>query len=357
MSGLATPGATGPATRLRERQRAAKIALVPVLVLLGVVLLIRVLSLEEVPWIQNVLLIFSGLLVEALPFILLGAIVSAGIEMFLPDSAFSRLAGVPKPVQVGASAFGGMLFPVCECGSVPVARRLMMRGLTPTAATTFMLAAPIVNPIVILSTIFAFQGRSILWLMVIGRVVLGIIVAVSAGLIAGPAALQGRLAAVDAEAAEGHEHTHDHDHGHDHDHSGEGSKTGAFFGHLAADFTFMARFMMIGALIAALIQTAIPPNMIEEVAASVILSILAMMALAFALSLCSESDAILISSFVQFSPSSQLAFLVFGPMLDTKLVVLYGGTFGRRFLRLLIPVVGIVTFIGCLWVEALYRIW
>lgn len=345
-----TPGAGESARRLAEKRRAAKFALIPALALLGLVLVIKALSLEEVPWIQNVLLIFSGLLVEALPFILLGAIVSAGIEIFLPDSAFTRLAGVPKPVQVGASAFGGMLFPVCECGSVPVARRLMKRGLTPTAATTFMLAAPIVNPIVILSTIFAFQGRSILWLMVIGRVVLGIAVAVITGLVAGPAALQGRLndESVDACSA------HDHDHGHDH--PGESTRTGAFFGHLASDFIFMARFMMIGALIAALIQTALPPNMIEEVAASVILSILAMMALAFALSLCSESDAILISSFVQFSPSSQLAFLVFGPMLDTKLVVLYGGSFGRKFLWLLVPTVGIATFIGCLWVEALYRI-
>lgn len=355
MSGtIASPGPAESAQRLQEKRRAAKIAMVPVLILLGVVLLIRALSLEEVPWIQNVMLIFSGLLVEALPFILLGAIVSAAIEMFLPDSAFTRLAGVPKSVQVGASAFGGMLFPVCECGSVPVARRLMKRGLTPTAATTFMLAAPIVNPIVILSTIFAFQGRSILWLMVIGRVVLGIIVAVTAGLIAGPAALQGRLNA-DEEGSSCQAHDHG-EHGHDHAHPAEASKTGAFFGHLAADFTFMARFMLIGALIAALIQTALPPNLIEQVAASVILSILAMMALAFALSLCSESDAILISSFVQFSPSSQLAFLVFGPMLDTKLVVLYGGTFGRRFLWLLVPTVGIVTFIGCLWVEALYRI-
>lgn len=352
-----------------RRERAGAVG-VPIGVILGAIVLIRVTGLDDVGPVHNVLLIFAGLLVEALPFILLGAIVSAAIETFMPQSVFTRFARAPKPVQVGGAAFGGMLFPVCECGSVPVARRLMLRGLAPTAAVTFMLAAPIVNPIVILSTIFAYQGRDILFLMVAGRVLMGLGVAITGGLVAGNAATH---RAVLGEPA-GHDHAHDdrdhagHAHG-AHDHgaaccggadaghgNGARARTAAFVEHMTFDFAFMARFMMIGALVAALIQTVVPQDAIDHVAGTAVLAILAMMLLAFALALCSESDAILISSFVQFSPAAQLAFLVFGPMADTKLVALYSGAFGARFARLLIPTVALATFIACLWLEAVQRI-
>jgi uncharacterized membrane protein YraQ (UPF0718 family) len=316
-------------------------ALVPVVAVLAALVLIRLLELHGVGAVHNVLLVFSGLLVEAIPFILLGAAVSAAIEVFLSDGAFRRFSGAPRPVQVGAAAFGGMLFPVCECGSVPVARRLLLRGLTPAAAVTFMLAAPIVNPVVILSTVFAFQGRDILPLMVGARVGLGLAVAIVGGLVASRALT---AALHDAPSC-----------AHDHHGRATSSKPARFVGHLSADFTFMLRFMLIGALVAACIQTLVPPAAIEQVASSAVLAIGAMMLLAFALSLCSESDAILISSFTQFSPASQLAFLVFGPMVDTKLVALYAGSFGRRFVQLLVPTVGIATFLGCLWIEALDR--
>jgi uncharacterized membrane protein YraQ (UPF0718 family) len=330
----------------RSRTDRARAVGVPIGVILGAIVLIRVTGLDDVGPVHNVLLIFAGLLVEALPFILLGAIVSAAIETFMPQSFFARFARAPKPVQVGGAAFGGMLFPVCECGSVPVARRLMLRGLAPTAAVTFMLAAPIVNPIVILSTIFAYQGREILFLMVAGRVLMGLGVAITGGLVAGNAATHRAILGEPG----GQCHT-----GHDHDHR-HGSRAAGFVEHMTFDFAFMARFMMIGALIAALIQTVVPQDAIDHVADTAVLAILAMMLLAFALALCSESDAILISSFVQFSPAAQLAFLVFGPMVDTKLATLYSGAFGARFARLLVPTVALATFIACLWLEAIRRI-
>lgn len=344
-----SPG--GPAARDAAR-RVLSIA-VPVGTVAAAIASLRLFGLDEIGAVHNVLLIFAGLLIEALPFVLLGAIVSAAIEVFMPERAFRRFAAAPASVQVCGAAFGGLLFPVCECGSVPVARRLVLRGLSPKAAVTFMLAAPIVNPVVILSTIFAYQGRDILLLMVAGRVLLGLGVAVTGGLAAGGLAQRrGVLGGED-------HHGHDHGDGCGHDHGGaqERSKAGRFLEHMAFDFGFMARFMMIGALIAAIIQTAVPQDAIEHVAGAAILAIGAMMLLAFALALCSESDAILISSFVQFSPAAQLAFLVFGPMVDTKLVALYSGTFGVRFTRVLVPVVALATFVGCLWVEAVYRIW
>lgn len=366
MTAVAAPGTRPDLRPERSRSDRARAVGMPIAVILGAIVLIRVTGLDDVGPVHNVLLIFAGLLVEALPFILLGAIVSAAIETFMPQSVFARFSRAPKAVQVGGAAFGGMLFPVCECGSVPVARRLMLRGLAPTAAVTFMLAAPIVNPIVILSTVFAYQGREILFLMVAGRVLMGLGVAITGGLVAGNAA---QHRAILGEPG-GHAHAHDdHDHadgasccgtaaGHTHAPSGSGARARAagFVEHMTFDFAFMARFMMIGALIAALIQTVVPQDAIDHVAGTAVLAILAMMLLAFALALCSESDAILISSFVQFSPAAQLAFLVFGPMVDTKLVTLYSGAFGARFARILVPTVALATFIACLWLEAVQRI-
>src|SRR4029079_7699003 len=105
--------------------------------------------------------------------------------VFVPASSFAKIARLPRAVQLPAAAFAGMAFPVCECGSVPVARRLARKGLSPAAAVTFMLAAPIVNPVVIASTYVAYRGRDTLWVMVLGRMGLGFLVAVAVGWVVG----------------------------------------------------------------------------------------------------------------------------------------------------------------------------
>jgi uncharacterized protein len=98
----------------------------------------------------------------------------------------------------------------------------------------------------------------------------------------------------------------------------------------------MGKFIVLGAALAAAMQTLIPQSIVSPIASSVILAPLALMGLAFMLSLCSEADAFVAVSLTDFTPGSQLAFLVFGPMLDTKLTLLYGATFRRAFaLRLL----------------------
>jgi len=140
---------------------------------------------EQIAWLRNLLIVFGSLLIEAMPFVALGALVSALIEVFVPASTFAKLATLPRAVQLPAAAVAGIAFPVCECGSVPVARRLARKGLSPAAAVTFtigaanmnvtaaaglspfrakrratfMLAAPIVNPVVVASTFVAYRGR------------------------------------------------------------------------------------------------------------------------------------------------------------------------------------------------------
>ncbi|HZK51985.1 MAG TPA: permease, partial [Actinomycetota bacterium] len=126
------------------------------------------------------------------------------------------------------------------------------------------------------------------------------------------------------------------------------------FGHLSGDFVFMGRFLVIGAMVAAALQTFVPQSIIGGVADTPVVNILAMMALAFVLSLCSESDAFVAASFVQFGVGGQLAFLVFGPMVDTKLGILYGATFRQGFFRTVVVVVTGCTLVGCLWLEVLF---
>jgi uncharacterized membrane protein YraQ (UPF0718 family) len=142
---------------------------------------------------------------------------------------------------------------------------------------------------------------------------------------------------------------------HDHEHGGTAEGRWArYFGQLADDFTMLTRYLVVGAAVAAALQTFLPQDVIGRVATTPVLDVLALMVLAAALSLCSESDAFVAASFVQFGMASQLGFLVAGPMIDAKLVALYGGTFGRGFVRTVVIVVFSVTLAGALWIQVAF---
>ena len=292
---------------------------------------------------------FGSLLVEALPFIVLGAAVSALIEVFVPNSFFARVGRLPRAVQMPLAGLGGFAFPVCECGSVPVARRLVSKGLAPSAAITFMLAAPILNPVVLISTGVAYRGRDVMWPMVLSRAGLGLVVALCVGWVVGRRS--GR------ELLRGSDDIHEPEPGAPglHQHAPRTEGRGAeYFGQLADDFTMLARYLVIGAAIAAALQTFVPQQVIGAVAGTAVLDVVALMLLASLLSLCSESDAFVAASFVQFGMSSQLAFLVAGPMVDAKLGALYAGTFSRGFVRMVVVVVFSVTLAGSLWLQVVF---
>ena len=324
--------------RLPARLEPWRYGLVGIVAVAVITALMAGLPVERAAGFQNFLIVFASLLIEAFPFILLGALASAAIEVFVPARAFDRLASLPGPLQLPAAGLAGVAFPVCECGSVPVARRLVAKGLAPSAAITFMFAAPVLNPIVIASTFIAYRGREVMVPMLVGRPLLGLIAAMAMGWVVGRGAPRELLRNAPPE---------------DHDHR-DTSRAGAFFGHLADDFVFMGRFLVLGAAVAGLLQTLVPQSIIGSVADTPVISLLAMMALAFILSLCSESDAFVAASFVQFGGAAQLAFLVFGPLIDTKLGILYSATFKRGFFRTSILVVGAVTLAGALWFEVLF---
>lgn len=324
----------GPVERRSER---TPLALAAALVACAVV--VRLFGSAGIPWLSNLLLVFTSLFLQAFPFVVLGAAVSAAIEAFAPGSVLARLARIPRGLRLPAAGAAGLAFPLCECGSVPVARRLAARGLPTSSAVTFMLAASIFNPIVIASTAIAYRGRSGFLIVVVGRAVLGLAIAILAGWVVGE---RDRRAFLKRPLRENLEAPHE-------------PAIPAFFHHLSADVVFMARYLVLGAFGAAAIQTFVPQTVISSVAGTPVLDLLAMMALAGVLSLCSESDAFVAASFVQFSPAAQLAFLVFGPLFNLKLAALYGGTFSRGFIRTVLAVVLAGTLVGTLWVEVFFR--
>ena len=329
----ATDGTASP-----KRSTWAPLSLV---LLTGLAVLVRVADPASLPWMRNLLIVFGSLLVEAMPFVLLGATVSAAIEVLVPASAFARIGLLPRGLQLPAAAAAGVAFPVCECGSVPVARRLAAKGLAPSAAVTFMLAAPIVNPVVVASTFVAYRGRDTLWVMVLGRLALGFLVAMTVGWVMGRLR-SGELLRTRAGMVEAHE-------------VGDAeARWRIFFGHLAGDVVFMARFLIVGAALAAAIQTFVPRSIVDGLASLPVLSLIAMMALAFVMSLCSESDAFVAASFTAFGPAAQLAFLVFGPMVDLKLAALYIGTYRRGFLQAVIVAAGATTLVATLWIQVIW---
>ena len=281
--------------------------------------------------------IFTSIVVEALPFILLGAAASAAIAVWVPARAFARVGRLPAPLQVPAAAVAGFAMPVCECGSVPVARRLMLRGLRPSAGIAFLLAAPILTPIVLAATWVAYGAAGHAVEMTAARAGLGLIVAMLAGWLIG----RGGDSVLRARAEDVVE---EHDH--------RGGSAGGFVEHLASDFVFMGRFVVLGAAVAALLQTVVPQDALSSVAGATVLGALALMALAVALSLCSEADAFVAVSFTAFPLGSQLAFLVVGPVVDAKLAVLYGATFRRRFVLQVLAIAVPVALVGALVFDA-----
>jgi hypothetical protein len=332
------PAVESPPAQLPGLNRVIAGGLVLVVAAVGASL--RMLHADHVAWLSTLLLLFSSLLIQAIPFVLVGAVVSAAIEVFVPGSVFTRFAAVPRRLQLPIAGVSGLAFPVCECGSVPVARRLASKGVTSGAAVAFMLAAPIVNPIVILSTAVAYRGRPTAQAMVLGRVGLGLLAAVCVGwAVSGrsPRQLLKRLV-VDAPEAGHH-----------------GDRFGAFFGHFASDAVSMSTYLVLGAAVAAVLQTFVPSSAMNSVSGATGLNVVVMMGLAGLLSLCSQSDAFVAASFVQFGPGPQLAFLVFGPLLNLKLASMYVGTFRRGFVTVVLIVAATVTFAGAMWIGALVR--
>lgn len=271
---------------------------------------------------------FLSILLEGAPFLLAGALLSGILEEYLPPSLMTRLLPANPRLAIVASAFVGLAIPVCECGIVPVVRRLLRKGLPVSCGITYMLAAPIVNPLVILSTLPAFRGQGALEMTSL-RLTLGIAVAVTAGLVCTRFAPFSILRPGVLAPGEGDHHPH-HDAG-----TGICGRLANVAATATRDFLDVSVYFVLGAAAAALFGTAVNQEIILPLSTNLPLSIASLMGLASVLSVCSTTDAFIAATLTSFPMAAKLAFLVFGPMLDFKLLFLYGAAFSKRFILLL----------------------
>jgi uncharacterized membrane protein YraQ (UPF0718 family) len=287
---------------------------------------------------------FLGLAFEGLPFVLFGSLISGFIAAFVPSRVITRLLPKNPFLATLESGLLGIVFPVCECGIVPIIRRLINKGLPVSCGITFMLASPIVNPIVAFSTFAAFRGQDP-WMVMGTRLILGYFVAVVVGLVLhrtrpeailreGAVSIPGRKRLAFSisplpDAANG---------------ASVLQKIVAAIRMACDDFIDTAIYFMLGAAVAATFNTAVNQAIIQPLAANTTLSTFSMMAISVILTLCSTSDAFIAATFVTFSMVARIAFMVFGPMFDLKLFFLYSVLFKKRFVLTL--GIGLFVFVG-----------
>ncbi len=286
---------------------------------------------------------FLSVLFEGVPFLLLGSLISGLVDVFVSAERMQRLLPANRAAAICVSGLLGLIFPMCECGSVIVIRRFIRKGLPLSVAVTYMLAAPIVSPLVAISTFAAFRGQNPL-VMTSLRLTLGYLVAIAVGFIVhripSSALLRPEmLAAAPARRRAGLSI------------SAAPAEPQDFSAIVAAastpkklllavqsatsDFLEVAFFFVIGTAIASVFNTAVDQTVIQPLATNPPHAIAALMGLAIILSVCSTTDAFIAASFKAFPFAAKLGFLLFGPVFDLKLFWLYGILFKRRFVVLL----------------------
>lgn len=294
---------------------------------------------------------FLSILLEGIPFVLLGTIISGLVDAFLPAGAMTRLLPRRPMPAILLSGGLGMVFPMCECGIVPVIRRLMGKGLPIACAIAYMLAAPIVNPVVALSTFAAFRGQEPM-LMTGLRLGVGFLVAVAAAIVIGRLrpewVLRKRiLESLPKPVREG-DGTVAKKVRKQRDWKTLRKKIGTAAAVTTSDFIDVAMYLVIGAAIAALFNTSVNQEVVLPLANDALLAIVSMMSLSALLSLCSTSDAFIAATLTFFPFASRLAFLVLGPMVDLKLIFLYAMVFRKRLVIGMCAGVFVLTGLICL---------
>ncbi|ASS68564.1 MULTISPECIES: permease [unclassified Paenibacillus] len=336
---------------------------------------------------------FLSLLIEALPFILIGVVVSALLQVFVPDRIIRRAIPKNPLLAVLAASLLGIIVPICECGMVPAIRRLIRKGMPLHAATAFILAGPILNPIVLWSTLAAFRSHpEIAWI----RMGLAFAVAIAAGLavhrfVSGQA-LRGEdaVAASPTGAAAGVKPA-DKNRGRASRqpaaslsqaasppsaslpmaaglHSASQSEAAAppspfrvltpvpgrnrgfeAAGHAVSEFFDMGRYIVFGSFLVALLMTFVAQSDLASLGGGSAAGSVSMMALGFLLSLCSTSDAFIAQSFsASFTGGSLIAFMVFGPMMNLKVMLMMLAVFRTRFVLGLCAFAAVLVFAAAL---------
>jgi len=279
---------------------------------------------------QDGLTLTLSVLIESLPFVALGVILSIAIQVWVPASFIHRVLPTREWPRRLALAALGMLIPVCECGNVPFARGLMMRGIGPADTLAFLVAAPIVNPIVIITTHQAFgMSGGIL----VARLLGGYAIAVLIGWLFSRHPDPDRLLTERFRVAC------------DHAHDAHGSRLERSVSQFTAELRAVMPALIIGSALAGAVQVIVPRSALVAIGSNPVLSIVAMMILAITVSLCSNVDSFFALSLAStFTTGSIVAFLLVGPVVDIKMISLLRTTFTARAIGVIVAVVVLAAF-------------
>ena len=269
----------------------------------------------------NVNTVFLSIIFEAIPFILLGVIVSSLIQVFVTEDMIQKVMPKSKIVAMIPAVFVGIIFPMCECVIIPIVRRLIQKGLPLHVGIVILLSAPIMNPIVLLSTVYAFQKNDVI---VYARFGITICAALLVGLIV-YYFYRGKNILKDIE---------------DPVQKKEKKGWGNVVNHTVDEFFDTGKYLLIGAFFASVFQTFFDRNVLDAVAHNEVIAPFIMMGFGYVLSICSAADAFIAASFGHvFSVKALLAFLVFGPMLDMKNTLMLFAYFQKKFVFFLMGIV------------------
>lgn len=301
-------------------------------VLVGLVVLSRATSL--VPHdaaLETWAAMFVAITIQSLPFLLLGVLLASAISTLLSEQVISRVFPRKDAYAVPVATVAGIGLIGCECASVPIANSVIRKGVGAPAAMSFLLAAPAVNPVVIVSTLVAFPGKPE---MALARFVASFCVSLVVGWLW---VRVGRGVPMGAADAGEHEH---------------GRGLSGFLAAVHHDLITTVGYLIIGAMIAASVNTFVPKRLLSSIGSHEVLGVLVLAGFAFIVALCSQTDAFIAASLTAFSPTARLAFLVVGPAMDVKLATLETGVFGRRFAVRFVPLVLVVAVISATLVGA-----
>ena len=309
--------------------------------------------------IKNISIIFMSIFFESLPFLFLGSLLSAIIETYISNEAIARI--IPKNKVLGAivGVLLGFFIPACDCAVIPVSKRLIKKKVPKNVAIAFMLASPIINPVVLLSTYYAFYRNTpeLFWY----RLLFGILIALVVGIIIGIVFNDEDVIINDSNCpvhygnkkliksvsctcdmvSKPKKHNVKND-------------TLSIVKFTLYDMFDVVKYLMIGALLASLIQVLLPRNVLILFSNNSILSIIVLMLFAYLISLCSTSDSFIGKSLLSsFSNNSVLGYLLLGPMIDIKNTIVLLGNYKKSFVITLISLIFLFVFICSLMVAML----
>jgi uncharacterized membrane protein YraQ (UPF0718 family) len=324
----ADEAAGGSGGRAEARRRITSLEVLCVVLLLALVGQGWLAGVLDLPAVRTGATVFVAVCVQALPFLVLGVLVSGAIAAFVSADMLRKVLPRRTALAVPAAGLAGVALPNCECAAVPVARRLIQQEVPPAVAVTFLLAAPAVNPVVLVATAVAFPGQPA---MVLARFAGSMATAIVMGL------LWSRIGRMEWFAERAMRRIP----------APDGRSRWAVFAESARqDLIDAGGFLVLGGLTAAVMHVVVPASWFDTLADQVLLGILVMAVLAVVLALCSEADAFVVASLSQLPLLPRLVFLVVGPAIDIKLFSLQAGTLGRRFAWRFAPLTFVVA-IGC----------